>query len=108
MDWAVIWKLCETEQAEGCVSALTFANPVYVMRWELDPARIRAVLDKLRLILHFTDFAAAEPGWDDFEGAIRAATAERIMAESIISGNVRDFRNSKVIAFAPAEFIARL
>lgn len=113
-DSSVIWKLCETEQAEGCVSTLTFANLVYVMRRELEPAQIRDVLDKLRLIFRFADFTAAdlekavEMGWDDFEDAIQAATAERMMADSIITRNVRDFRNSKVIAFTPSEFIARL
>ena len=113
-DSSVIWKLCETEQAEGYISTLTFANLMYVMRRELDPAQIRDVLDKLRLIFRFADFTAAdmekaaEMGWDDFEDAIQAATAERIMADSIITRNVRDFRNSKVIAFMPSEFIARL
>ena len=113
-DSSVIWKLCETEQVEGYVSTLTFANLMYVMRRELDPAQIRDVLDKLRLIFRFADFTAAdmekaaEIGWDDFEDAIQAATAERIMADSIITRNVRDFRNSKVIAFTPSEYIARL
>ena len=113
-DSSVIWKLCETEQAEGYISTLTFANLMYVMRRELDPAQIRDVLDKLRLIFRFADFTAAdlekaaEMGWEDFEDAIQAATAERIMADSIITRNVRDFRNSKVIAFTPSEFIARL
>ena len=113
-DSSVIWKLCETEQAEGYISTLTFANLMYVMRRELDPAQIRDVLNKLRLIFRFADFTAAdlekaaEMGWDDFEDAIQAATAERIMADSIITRNVRDFRNSKVIAFTPSEYIARL
>ena len=113
-DSSVIWKLCETEQVEGYISTLTFANLMYVMRRELDPAQIRDVLDKLRLIFRFADFTAAdmekaaEIGWDDFEDAIQAATAERIMADSIITRNVRDFRNSKVIAFTPSEYIARL
>ena len=113
-DSSVIWKLCETEQVEGYVSTLTFANLMYVMRRELDPAQIRDVLDKLRLIFRFADFTAAdmekaaEMGWDDFEDAIQAATAERIMADSIITRNVRDFRNSRVIAFTPSEYIARL
>ena len=31
-DSSMIWKLCETEQAKGYVSALTFANLVYIMR----------------------------------------------------------------------------
>ena len=113
-DSSVIWKLCETEQVEGYISTLTFANLMYVMRRELDPAQIRDVLDKLRLIFRFADFTAAdmekaaEMGWDDFEDAIQAATAERIMADSIITRNLRDFRNSKVIAFTPSEYIARL
>ena len=113
-DSSVIWKLCETEQAEGYVSTLTFANLMYVMRRELDPAQIRDVLDKLRLIFRFADFTAADlekaadMGWDDFADAIQAATAERIMADSIITRNVRDFRSSRVIAFTPPEFIARL
>ena len=113
-DSSVIWKLCETEQVEGYISTLTFANLMYVMRRELDPAQIRDVLDKLRLIFRFADFTAAdmekaaEMGWDDFEDAIQAATAERIMADSIITRNVRDFRSSRVIAFTPSEYIARL
>ena len=113
-DSSVIWKLCETEQIEGYISTLTFANLMYVMRRELDPAQIRDVLDKLRLIFRFADFTAADlekaadMGWEDFEDAIQAATAERIMADSIITRNVRDFRNSKVIAFTPSEYIARL
>lgn len=113
-DSSVIWKLCETEQAEGFVSALTFANLVYVMRRELDPSQIREVLEKLRLIFRFADLTAAdlekaaEMGWDDFEDAVQAAAAERVAADNIITRNVRDFRNSKVIAFTPAEFISRL
>ena len=113
-DSSVIWKLCETEQAEGFVSALTFANLVYVMRRELDPSQIREVLEKLRLIFRFADLTAAdlekaaEMGWDDFEDVVQAAAAERVAADNIITRNVRDFRNSKVIAFTPAEFISRL
>ena len=39
-DSALIWKLCETEQAKGYVSALTFADLVYIMRKELDPEAV--------------------------------------------------------------------
>ena len=28
---SLVWKLCETEQAKGYISALTFANLVYIM-----------------------------------------------------------------------------
>ena len=54
------WKLCETKQAEGYVSALTFANMVYVMRKELDPGKIEEVLHMLSLIFKFTELAPGD------------------------------------------------
>lgn len=38
---SIIWKLCETEKATGYISALTFANLVYIMRKELDPKKLK-------------------------------------------------------------------
>ena len=113
-DSALIWKLCETEQAEGCVSALSIANLVYIMRKELSPETIEEVLGKLSLIFSIVELTpadiakAAEMKWTDFEDALQAATAERIHAEAIITRNIRDFRKSRVIAFTPAEYLARI
>ena len=111
---SVIWKLCETEKAKGYVSALTFANLVYIMRKELDPEKIEETLHALSLIFEFADFnasdllRAAELNWDDFEDAVQSVTAERIHAEYIITRNVRDFIRSKVVAFTPSELIERI
>ena len=113
-DSAKVWKLCETEQAEGYVSALTFANLVYVMRKELDPEKIEDVLKKLSLIFRFTDLCiadmtnAAGMKWDDYADALQAATAERVHADYLITRNVRDFKRSKVVAFTPTEFLSIL
>ena len=114
VDSAKIWKLCETDQAEGYVSALTFSNLVYIMRKELSPDKINEVFKSLGLIFQFTDLTvsdlakAAEQQWDDFEDALQAATAERIHADNIITRNVKDFKQSKIVAFTPTEFLARL
>ena len=113
-DSSLIWKLCETGRAKGYVSALTFANLVYIMRKQLDPEKIKEVLRKLSLIFEFTDFSvtdlakAAEMNWKDFEDAVQSATAERVHATCIVTRNVRDFANSKVIALTPAEILARI
>lgn len=113
-DSSVIWKLCETEQAKGYVSALTFANIVYVMRKELSPEKIAEILRALNLIFEFTELStadiihAAEMKWDDFEDAVQSTTAERIHAEYIITRNIRDFRKSNVMALTPGELIARI
>ncbi|MGN0708652.1 MAG: type II toxin-antitoxin system VapC family toxin [Anaerovoracaceae bacterium] len=113
-DSSMIWKLCETGQAEGYVSALTIADLVYIMRKELDPKGVHDVLSKLRLIFRIADLSeadlrqASEMEWKDFEDAIQCASAERIGADFIITRNVRDFVQSrKVPALTPAEFLER-
>lgn len=111
---SMIWKLCETEQMKGYISTLTFANMMYIMRKELTPEKINEVFQKLNLIFEFTDFSpsilekAAAMNWRDFEDAVQSATAEQIHADYIITRNVRDFSNSKVIAFTPSELLSRI
>ena len=39
-DSSMVWKLCETEQAKGYLSTLTYANMMYVMRKQLTPDQI--------------------------------------------------------------------
>ena len=59
-DSAKVWKLCETNWAEGYVSALTFSNLVYIMRKELTPEKIIEVLRSLELIFQFSDFTVSD------------------------------------------------
>ena len=113
-DSSVIWKLCETKQISGCVSTLSFANLVYVMRKELSAEQIEETLRALALIFEFVELSisdlnhAAKMKWDDFEDAIQSATAERKHADYIITRNIRDFKKSSVMALTPTELIARL
>ena len=79
---SMIWKLCETEQAKGYISTLTYANMMYVMRKQLTP--------------------------DQIEDAVQSATAESIHADYIITRNLKDFAQSKVMAFTPTELLARI
>jgi predicted nucleic acid-binding protein len=111
---SIIWKLCETDQATGYVSTLTFANLVYIMRKELEPQKIEDVLNKLNLIFEFVELSfpdlskAAALNWNDFEDALQSVTAERIHADYIITRNVRDFSDSSIMAFTPSELLARI
>ena len=111
---AMIWKLCETEQAKGYISTLSFANIMYILRKELTPDKIEEVYHKLCLIFEFADFSssilakAVEMNWKDFEDAVQSATAEQIHADYIMTRNVRDFTRSKVVAFTPTELLMRI
>ena len=111
MKAAKIWKLCETDQVEGFVSGLTFSNLVYVMRKELTSEAINEVFKGLSLIFQFTELAvsdiakAAELQWDDFEDAIQSVTAQRVHADCIITRNIKDFKQSRIVALTPSEFL---
>ena len=90
---SAVWKFCETEKAEGYISALTIANLVYIMRKELDPERTENDLNALSLIFSFVELTPAElcraaaSRWSDFEDAVQSATAERIGADRIVTRN---------------------
>ena len=110
-DSASIWTLCETGQAEGYISSLTFANLIYIMRKEINPKGIEIILDKLSLIFHFADLtssdliSAAKLQWNDFEDAVQCVTAKRLNADYIITRNVKDFKESDIIAITPTNML---
>lgn len=108
-----VWKLCETGVCTGIVSTLSFANIIYVMRRELTPEKIEAVLKQLMMIFTFSDLSqstleeAAKLQWPDFEDAIQTATAKRVKADYIITWNVKDYVKSDIPVLTPAEFLLR-
>lgn len=111
---SIIWKLCETEQAKGYISTLTYANMMYIMRKQMTPEQIEDVFRKLKLIFEFADFSsvvlemAVNMKWKDFEDAIQSATAEYVHVDYIITRNIKGFTQSKVMALTPAELLARI
>ena len=113
-DSSVIWKLCETGKVKGYVSSLTIASIVDIMQKEMDPQKIEEVLSMRSMIFEFTDLCvsdiqqAARMQWNDYEDAIQSATAQRIHADFIITRNIKDFAKSKILAFTPAELLARI
>ena len=96
-DSSMIWKLCETEQAKGYISVLTYANIMYIMRKQLTPEKIEEVFHKLNLIFEFADFSpiilekSVNMKWQDFEDAVQSATAEAIHADYIVNAKYKRF-----------------
>lgn len=109
-----IWKLCETNQIEGYISALSVPNIVYILRKELDPEKTMEIIQKLTLIFEVVDLRAsdlknaAEMLTSDYEDAIQMCQAARIHAEHIVTRNIRDFKESSVQALTPAELLLKI
>lgn len=111
---ARIFKLCELGQIQGFVYALSIANIVYIMRKELDRSQIEDVISKLASIFTIADMKADDlkkaAGYpmNDFEDALQSVCAARLKADFIVTRNLKDFKNSKVMAVKPDELIERL
>lgn len=109
-----LFKLCEVGQVHGIVYALSIANIAYIMRKELDRSQIEEVIGKLGSIFTIADMkaddlkkAVALP-IDDFEDALQSVCARRMKADFIVTRNLKDFKNSKVMAIKPGELIERV
>ena len=111
---ATIWKYCELKKIEGCISALSVPNIVYILRKELAPERTSELIEQLFLIFSVTELRAddlkkaAKLRFSDYEDALQSVSAERIDADFIITRNIKDFQNSKVMAIKPSELLERL
>ena len=106
-----VWDLCQSGAADGHISALTFANMVYVMRKELTPELIREVLATLTDVFRFEDLSlsdlkqASAMMWPDFEDALQTAAAVKIGAEYIVTRNLKDFKGGPVPCLSPSAFL---
>lgn len=106
-----VWKLCEIKRIKGCVSSLSFANLVYIMRKELNPKQIEVIYNKLNQIFEFVDLTTSDLSkatrlqWNDYEDSLQSVIASRIKADYIVTRNPKDFVFSKVPCVTPKQLM---
>lgn len=113
-DSAKVMKLCEVNKIDGCISALSIPNIVYILRKELNPEKTRDIIEKLQLMFTIADLKADDIkkalslNFKDYEDALQSACASRIKADYIITRNLKDYIGSKVTAIKPSELLERI
>lgn len=106
-----VWKLCELDIIDGFISALSVTNIVYILRKELTPQKTQEMINIIALIFKIVDLKAvdlknaSDMYSSDFEDAVQISQANRIGADYIIARNIRDFKESKVSAVKPVDFL---
>ncbi len=109
-----IFRYCETTQINGCISALSIPNIVYIMRKELDEEKIKEILTTLTSLFTVIDLRetdllrAADLEFSDYEDALQAVCASRAKVNYIVTRNIKDFAHSPVPAIKPGELLERL
>lgn len=113
-DSSKILKLCEVNELKGYVSALSIPNIVYILRKELNGEKVKDIIDELSLMLDIVDLKsedlkrAAQLNFEDYEDEVQSCQASRIKADYIVTRNIKDYKNSKIMAIKPAELLERI
>jgi len=110
---ATLFSLADKNQVELSISSLTIANTSYVLLGQMDSAKAKSILRKLRLIVKIlplddkiVGLALNDDTFSDFEDGLQYFTAIENGQETIITRNLKDFKNSKLPAITAKQFIA--
>lgn len=104
-----IFKLSETKQIDGYISALSIANIIYIMRKELSHINVKKILEMLSHIFNIIELneqdlmEACNLQFNDYEDGIHCNQASRIKADYIITRNIKDYKNSVIKPISPSE-----
>ena len=94
-----IFKLSETRQIDGYISALSIANIIYIMRKELSHINVKKILDMLSHIFNIIELneqelmEACNLQFNDYEDGIHCNQASRIKADYIITRNIKQLKS---------------
>lgn len=109
---AILFSLADKKLIKLSVSSLTIANTGYVLLRQMDSARAKAVLRKLRLIVKsfplddkIVGLALNDETFHDFEDGLQYFTAMENGQDLIITRNLQDFKNSKLTVMTAKQFI---
>jgi predicted nucleic acid-binding protein len=109
---ATLFSLADKMQIELAVSSLTIANTSYTLLRQMDSAKAKSILRKLRLIVKvlplddkIIGLALNDDTFVDFEDGLQYFTAIENGQELIISRNLKDFKNAKLPAMTARQFI---
>jgi predicted nucleic acid-binding protein len=109
---AELFSLADRKQIEISVSSLTIANTSCALLRQMDAAKAKSILRKLRLILRvlplddkIIGLALDDDTFIDFEDGLQYFTALENEQELIITRNLKDFKGSKLPAMTAKQFI---
>lgn len=111
---AALWEANGNRQIEGFVAAITPINLFYFARKTKGREQARqAVIDLLSSLRvcqldQQTFQAALALPVSDYEDAVQIASAVNTPVEAIVTRNLKDYKNSPLPVYSPANFLALL
>jgi predicted nucleic acid-binding protein len=105
-------ELCATREADGYLAAHTITNLFFILRKTLSVSERRNALSELCDMFSVVSIdsdkitsALKNHDFSDFEDCLQNECACEFNADYIVTRNVSDFKNSKIKAVEPSEFL---
>jgi len=111
-DSFTIFQLVDLERINGCLSASSITDVFYLLSKDRhNSGEVYRIMDELIDLFSVipvsetTISAALALRWKDFEDAVQYITAKENDITHIITQNKKDYENTDINCFSPAEFI---
>jgi predicted nucleic acid-binding protein len=109
---AIIFSLCELKSIQGFITPIIYSNVYYLLR---QTAKHEKVIEKLNQLLSITDVldmnkevvrTALNSKFKDFEDALQNyAAVNSGVIDTILTRNIKDYKNSEIAVFTPEDYI---
>ncbi len=104
-----------SNEYDGIITARSVLDIYYLVhRYLKDDKKTRMHIGNLMRLFNVCDTTAGDienavtSSMKDYEDAVMSETAKRIGADFIVTRNIRDYRDSKVKAIMPSDFLMML
>lgn len=112
---ATVINLCAKQVIDGYVALHSISNMYYILRKQYSDAERRTILKRYNEILKVAevgndvvDTAINNTAISDYEDALQYACAETVVADYIVTRNIKDYGKAEIRAISPEELLKLL
>ena len=108
---ALLFTFADMDKVELFTSPTVFCNVFYILRKEIGTPQAKAVLRKLRLLVHIIDTSektldyALNSDFSDLEDAIQCYTAQQHQIKILLTRNIRDYKTAGITVQTPETYL---
>jgi len=112
LDAARIFTLSEKKQISICTTGLVFSNAYYVLRKLGSHQKVMEKLSQLAKLIDIIPLSkvsvlqALDSKFGDFEDALQHYAALSANIKTIVTRNVKDFKNSELAVLTPDQYLS--
>ena len=107
-----IFELCQQEKVQGAIAVHSILNMAYILRKNFTLAELKEIFSGLCKIFKVESIdsdvifqAIADDNFADFEDCLQEKCALNFAANFIITRNLDDFKDGKLPALSPTDFV---